>query len=240
MQKVNLTAIIISVVIVIGVLATVSFIFPETPESTIQSSGIAQLTVEPDRAVVYVNVQTTAQTAEDAKNKNTEITNKVLTSLNSLGISKDDIGTENYNIYPEYDYSSGNQKFKGYIATNTIKVESKDFDSIGKVVDAAVNAGALINYINFELSVEKQNEYKKTVLASAAEDARSKAEALATGAGQRLGDLVSISSSDYSYYPYPIFRAEAGVASDAKQAVTDLPARKLDVSATVIAVYEIR
>ncbi len=237
MQKVNYTAIIITALIILGAFGALVYVFP-SQKRTVQATGTSQMTVPPDKAVVYVQVQTTADKAEDAKNKNSEITNKVLSALESLGVDKADIETENYNIYPEYDYMPSGQKFKDYAATNSIKVSVKDFGNVGKVVDASVNAGATINYINFELSTDKQNQYKKTVLSKAAEDAKSKAEAIATGSGQTLGKLISITTSDYSYVPYPLFRADSGVA--VKEAVTNIPSKNLDITATITATYEIR
>ncbi len=239
MQKLNLTAIIVSIIIILGVFGSLSYFFPRQNLRTIESTGIAQFSVSPDEAEVYVQVQTRADTTEAAKNTNAEITNAVFAALEKIKISKDNIETENYNIYPEYDYTTEGQKFKGYAATNSIKITTKDFDNVGKIVDAAVDAGALISYINFDLSLEKQNEYKKTALAKAAQDARSKAEAVAIGSGNKLGKLVSITTSDYNYAPYPIFRAEAGVAFEAAKIATELPSRKLDITASVSARYEI-
>ena len=121
-----------------------------------------------------------------------------------------------------------------------LTLDNWKFDNAGKMVDAVVDSGALVSYINFELSLEKQNEYKKTVLADAARDAKSKAEALASGFGKRVGKLVSVSSSDYNYAPYRLYAMAEGIAADAKQAATNLPSKTLEVTATVSARYEIK
>jgi uncharacterized protein YggE len=240
MQKANTTPIAITAIVVIGVLIALFYIVPrQATENVVEVSGTAQMTVPPDRVVVYVQVETKAVTAEEAKNKNAETTSAVLSALAAVGIEKGDIETENYNIYQDCEWTQTGQKCKGFIANNNIKVTSKDFANVGKVVDAAVNAGGLVSYINFELSLEKQNEYKKEVLMKAAEDAKGKAEAIASGFGKRVGDLVSVSSSDFGYYPYPIF-AKAEGAADARQVATELPSRNLDISASITARYEIR
>lgn len=240
MQKLNWTAIIISLVVVAAVISTVVYLFPRET-NTVDSTGTAKMTVPPDKVVVYLQIETKATTAEEAKNNNADISSKVMTDLDTIGISKTDIETENYNIYQDCEWTQSGQKCKGFIANNNIKISSKDFTNVGKVVDAGVNAGALVSYINYELSTEKQNEYKKTVLSQAGQDAKSKAEAIAAGVGKKIGDLVSVSASDYNYIPYPLFaRAESVGSADAKQVATNLPAKSLEVTATVSAKYELK
>ncbi len=239
-QQLNWTAIIISLIILIGVSGIVYYAVPrQTTENIVDVTGTAQMTVSPDQVVVYAQVLTKAETADAAKNMNAEISEKVLNELKLMGIETKDIETENYNIYQDCEWTQDGQKCKGYAASNSIKIKSKKFDDAGKIVDAVVDSGALVNYINFELSLGKQNEYKKLVLSDAAKDAKSKAEALAGGFGKRVGKLVSVSASDYSYVPYPLFAmTEASVS--AKQAATDLPSKTLEVTATISARYEIK
>ncbi|MEK6886431.1 MAG: SIMPL domain-containing protein [Nanoarchaeota archaeon] len=238
-HQLNWTAIIIALIALVGVIGVVSYVTPST-DNTVDVTGSAQVTVPPDQVVVYAQVLTKAILADDAKNMNSEISEKVINALKAIGIESKDIETENYNIYQDCEWTQIGQSCKGYAASNSIKIKSKEFNNAGKIVDAVVDSGALVSYINFELSLEKQNEYKKTVLADAAKDAKSKAEALASGFGKRVGKLVSVSSSDYSYMPYPIFARAEGAVSDAKQAATNLPSGTLDVTATVSARYEIK
>ena len=111
------------------------------------------------------------------------------------------------------------------------------------MIDAGVDAGASIGYINFELSQEKQNEYKAQALKQAAEDAKIKAESIAEGLGKSIGSIYSISSSDFDYYPWRIYEAtassEAGVA-EAKQAATDIQPGEKDITARVSVVFKLK
>lgn len=243
MAKINWTPIIVTLIIAL-VFAGISGVYlanKYSSERTVSATGMADMTVMPDKAIVYLLVQTSDVSAETAKNQNSEISSDVIIALKALGIADSDIETQNYNIYPQYNWSSGTNDIIGYTVSNEIKVSSDDFENVGKIVDAAVDAGATINYINFDLSTEKQNDYKKLVLANASEDAREKAEAIASGLGKNLGSLISVSSSDYNYYPYPLYRAEmASGASDLKAAVTDISPQKLEVTGSVTVVYAIK
>lgn len=236
MKNLNLTIIIVAILVVLGFLIGIFMI--KGTSQTLTATGNYQMSVMPDEALVYLTIETRSTSADQAKNDNALISQKVLDSLSSLIDSKS-IETENYNIYPEYDWNNGKQTLKGYVASNNIKIKINDFSIIGKVIDSSVDSGALVSYINFELSTAKNNEYKSIALAEASKDAKKKAESIATGLGKKLGSLVSVSSSDYNYMPYPLYRAESSDVA-VKQVATNIQPRSLDISATVNVVYNLK
>lgn len=240
-QEINWTTIAVVAVIVLGFIFAISYLYPkDTSNKTISVTGTAEMKVQPDRVIIYAQVLTRSKdSAEQAKNSNAEISDAVLTALIKAGVNRSDIETSGFSVYPEYDWTQDQgQVLKGYAASNSMKITIADFENAGKIVDAVVDNGGLINSITYDLSTQKANEYKAQVLAEASRDAKSKAEAIATGLGKSLGDVVSVSASDYHYIPYPIYRAEAAGA-DVKQVSTNLPSAKLDVTATVSATYKV-
>lgn len=239
-MKTNIMIVIIVAIIAVAAIVIVNSLTGDE-RNTVSATGNSQLTAEPDKVEISILAQSEKDTAEAAKNKISEITDNVIKGLKLIGISEDEISTENYNIYPQYDWTDGKQRLKGYQASNYIKVKTSKFDLAGKVVDTAVDSGALINYINFELSTQKSNELKTQALAEASKDAKTKAEALASGLDKKLGELVSVSSQDYFYQPYPLFAAREGVAmAEASKVATNLPEGSIDVTAAVSVVYEIK
>ena len=234
--SVKITLIIVGAVILLGLIG-IGIFYDLSPGQTVQANGEAQLKVNPDVISVYFNIQTQGTNATYVKDKNAEISDNVLVALIKLGLERKDIVTESFNIYPDY-YGSN------YRATNQLRVilNANQTDKIGQVIDAGVNAGALISYINFELSLEKQNEYKALALKQAGEDAKKKAAATAAGLGKRLGKLVSVSNSNFNYYPWQIYRNDAMAvgSADAKLASTNIHPGQQDVSAYVSVVYKIK
>lgn len=229
---------ILFLVLVVGILVGYYFL-KEKETRTINVSGNSQISVMPDEVVIYLLIETRNISAQNAKDQNALISEKVLEDLAKIGISKESIETENYNIYLEYDWIGGVQKLKGYVASNYIKITLKEFDKVGKVIDVSVDSGALVNYINFELSNEKMNEYKAMALANASQDAKRKAEAIVFGVGKKLGNVVSISAPEYNYIPYPIYRRETG-EMEVKQIATNIQPKKIEVTASVNVIYEIK
>ncbi|MDD5651042.1 MAG: SIMPL domain-containing protein [Candidatus Nanoarchaeia archaeon] len=241
MKNLNITIIIAVLLIVLGTLFGI-YLLKNNSSNTISASGNYQMSVAPDQVIVYLLIETRSKSADDAKNKNSLISESVLNALSGIGIDKSTIQTENYNIYPEYDWNNGAQTLKDYVTSNNIKIKTNDFGKVGKIVDAAVNAGALVSYINFELTPEKNNQYKSQVLTEASKDAKVKAESIALGLGKKLGSLVSVSSQDYNYMPYPMYTRtdQAAGAMEVKSAVTNIQPKNLDVSASVSVVYNIK
>ena len=233
-EKYIVAIIVIAVVLVGGYLY-----FSSQP--IVSAQGFSSLNVEPDKVSVYLNIETRGATAQEVKDKNAEISDKVLDEMIKLGFERKEIQTLNYNIYPDYDWTSGTQKQRGYIASQQIIVKTNNFDKVAQVVDKSVDAGALVSSINFELSDEKQNSYKAQALEEASKDAEKKAESTAAGLGKKLGRLVSVSSQDF-YYPGPIAyyaRAEGDSGAIAEKAAVNIAPSDIEVTASVSVQYKL-
>ena len=243
-KKVLITGMIVVGVIVLALIVS-GWFNNGSMENTISSTGQSTIKVMPDLVNVYFNVQTTALTAKEASDKNSEIVNKMKDSLISLGFSNEEIKTEGFNVYPNYDWRSGTQKITGYTASHTVTIQIliAEKDKLGSAIDAGINAGAGINYINYELTEENQRSYKIDAIKAATEDATERASALAEGAGQSLGKLVSISTSDFGYSPWMAY-AEAdsgsGTVKSGSEIATSITPSEQEISATVTAIFRIR
>ena len=214
----------------------------QSDKNVISATGIAQTKVKPDQVSIYLSIDILKDTAEQSKDENSIISNKVMASLKELGLKDGDIETLNYNIYPDYDWSKGQQKLKGYRATNSLKIKTKNFDILGKIIDDSVTAGAnRVDSIQFELSPERESAAKKDALERASKDAREKAEATAKGLNVKLGKIVSVTTQDYYYQPYRLF--EGGALTDAKSAVAETPVinpQELETTANVMVSFELK
>lgn len=228
--------------ILIFVILVFAFINSLAYAKTISSTGTATIKVLPDFVSVYFSVDTKGATADEASDKNAEIVSKMKSALLAVGINEDEIKTQNFNVYPNYDYSGSSQRIIGYSASHSLKVEISidEKDKIGSVIDSGVGAGAGISYINYELNEENQKKYKVEAIKAATEDAKIRAEALAEGAGSRLGRLVSISSSEFGYVPWLAASQEVVKGSTGAEITTQITPTEQEISAMVTAVFRIR
>ena len=180
----------------------------------------------------------------DAQKLNAQISANLNDALLSSGISKENIRLASYNSYPLQEWDGNSYKDKGYVVSQQLIVYAENYSSIASIVNLVTSNGALVQSIQFELSQEKQNEYKSKVLKLASEDAKVKAAAIASGQGKGLGRLVSLSSDEFNYYPMPYYNMRDGVSAtdagnEAKLAASNISPSDLDVSSTVKVQYRL-
>jgi len=238
-----LISIIITLIVAGGIILILTNPFSK---NTVSVEGSATIDAMPNLVTIYFNVETSGDTTAEASEANSEIVEELENSLISLGIEKEKIITQNYNIYQDYDWINNKRVEKGYKATHSIKVEisTNETEKIGNIIDAGTQAGAGINYINFELTSELQNQYKAQAMQLAAEDARMKAEAIATGLDKKVGRLVSVSTSNFGYSPWNVYSARGMTledeAQEAKVATTSIQPGEQEIYGQVTAVFKLR
>ena len=250
-QKNYLTAILaIGLVIVAIVLAVNSKIKSNAQEekNRISVSGTSSLTVEPNKAEIYVRITSLEKTAQESKNKNSQTSGNVIKALKKEGVKDKDIETSQYFISPKYEYEEiteinsrkSKQTLVGYEVVNVIKATTQDLEKVGKFVDLAVDSGANeIERVSFGLTKEKEKEVKQQAMIMASNDARDKAVTLATNLEVGLGKPISVSESSFYYQPFE-FNVRGALIEKSSAAETIINPQKIDVSASVSLVYEIR
>lgn len=172
----------------------------------LSTSGQGEAKVTPDRASVMLNVQTRALTVAAAAADNAARTRAVLDAVAKLGLSRDQLSTEGYTVYPEmqYDRNGAAPRVSGYVVTNTVRAETKRPEQAGAIVDAALAAGAnLVNSLTFYAS--SIDEARRQAVGAAVASARADAEAMAKAAGGTLGALVELSTGGPTIPPRPMY-----------------------------------
>lgn len=238
---------IISVTAILITLLIIYTIFQFIPTETISVNGQSQIDVTPDLITINFNLESIEKNATEAKDANQIKYDNLISALTNLEISEEEIKTTNINIYPYYTWENGERKDQGYRATHSIQIElsTEESEKTSNIIDAGVNSGALINYINFELSKELQGETKSEATLKATEDARTKAESIAQGLGKNLGKIVSVTDSNFNYYPWPLYSRDEGTAvaesgTLAKESVQSITPSDQTIYATVNIIYKIK
>jgi hypothetical protein len=250
-NAIAVTAIISGVILLIAILALVT-IKPVSSGNTVTVQGISEIKAMPDLITVYFSIETKGETSAEATENNSAIMEDLTNALIKEGFAKGDIKTESFNVYPNVYWDGTKQKEDGFKASHSVKIELSidELDKLGKVVDAGVNAGAGISYINFELTQEAQNKYKAEALGLAAEDAQVKADSVAAGFGKSAGKLVSVQVSDFGYYPWNVYTAKsydsvAGSSSEedvamARQVAVNIAPSEQEITASISATFRIK
>ncbi len=209
-------------------------------QNAITVSGNAGIETEPDKAEIYVKIETFAESAQDAKDENAEIADNVIKALKRQGIKDKDIETTTFYLAPRYKYDRTKEEnvLQGYTLTNVLRVTTEDIEAAGKLIDTAVDNGANgIERVTFGLTKEKEKEVSALALAKASEVAGDKAKSLAVSLKINLGKIISVQESTFSIIPFEYAKAEMAVAAEAP---TQISPEKVEVTAMVTLAYEIR
>ncbi|HKY73728.1 MAG TPA: SIMPL domain-containing protein [Patescibacteria group bacterium] len=174
-------------------------------QSTFDITGESTVSTAPDKAVVSLGITVNEPTVKQTQDKANTIINSISAELGKLGIEKKDIKTENYSLYPNYDYTAG-QRILGYSVNASLSVSLTDFSKLNQAIDAATSVGAnQIGGISFTLSDEKKKDVENQARKEAIQRAKEKAETLAGLAGMRLGKIVNITETPtFRGGPYPM------------------------------------
>lgn len=189
--------------------AAVGFVVtrPDYSERTFSVTGEGEAVGIPDVGKFTFSVLTEGGLdLSVTQSDNSERTNKVTAYLKQNGVGDEDIKTENYSVYPRYQYYSCREggicppeQIVGYSVNHTLSVEIRNLENAGGLLSGVIQNGAnSVSQLTFE--VDDPTTVKAEARMKAVEDAKAKAKALAEAGGFRVGKLVSISVEDAQPY----------------------------------------
>jgi len=208
---------------------------PVPIQPRISTTGTGEAHVTPDRATIFVGVQSRAATAAAAAADNARRQRAVLDTLRALGLPSTQLSTVNYNVSPEmqYNQTTGTSRVTGYVVSNSVRAEVRRLNDVARVIDAALAKGA--NEISsLQFSSSKADSARRAALADAVANARAEAEVLARAAGGRLGDLIELTTAMSPIRPVPEM-AMARMAASAPP--TPIEPGQQSISASVTALW---
>jgi uncharacterized protein YggE len=158
---------------------------------TLSVRGEAILQVPADKVTVSIGVVTESPKAKQAMQENSETMERVIESLETLGLKKKDYQTRQFNIHPIWSPRPRNAdkdwktEIIRYRVTNTLEASTKQLDLVGELINAATNAGANnIHSIQFGLSNPRQN--RSEAIEQAIANARMDADTAAAASGIKI------------------------------------------------------
>lgn len=206
--------------------------------TTFDVSGEGRVSVTPDVASISVGIRAQGSTVKAAQDQINSVIDKVSEAIKGLGIDKKDIQTTSYSIYPDYDYSGGSQRVKGYSASTNLSVKVRNIDKINSVIDAATANGANeISGINFEVNDKEKAENEAR--SKAVSEAKKKAENAAGIARFKLGRIINY-SENFGDFPEPISMGATALEGKAQGSPTQIEPGSSEVKVIVTLSYEIQ
>ncbi len=156
----------------------------------IEVTGQGAVPVAPDRAQTDFAVETRADNAGEASSANAESMSRVVGALRALALPGLTIETFGYTLRPEYAYPTVNgvrtRVIEGYTALNHVRVAVDDVAAAGRIIDAAIGAGAN-RVASLAFLATDPAEARQRALTQAVSQARQEAETIARALGRELG-----------------------------------------------------
>lgn len=193
--------------------------------SSFNVEGSASLEAIPDQAEVTLGI-TLAGTDIASTQDKVNVTIKTITDqLKKQGVNSENITTQNYQVYPEYNYELEPATVNGYRVSTNLHVEIDDLSKVSEVIDTATANGAnQVGGIQFTLSDELEKTLTKQARMEAIENAKENARELSSLAGMRLGRIINITESRGGGVQPPIaFARSEMMAMDAGGGIAPTP-----------------
>jgi uncharacterized protein YggE len=196
----------------LSVTLSAAALIAQTTPRTVTATGSATIAVSPDQAQLEVGVVTNAATAQDSAQQNATVTTAVIAALKAVLGSTGSTQTASYSVSPRYSNNPGQPSvIIGYTTSNMLRATTVDLSILGKLIDAANEAGA--NSVgNLSFGLQDPEPRVLLALSQATRQAMTHAGAIASGLGTQLGQVVSAQQS-VAYSPVILPTAGATAAA---------------------------
>jgi uncharacterized protein YggE len=156
----------------------------------IATTGRGEVHVAPDQARLQIAVETRSSSASTAAADNATRLTRTIAAVRAAGIDSAQISTAGYSVATDYD---GKGRPSGFVVRNGLRIEVRRIADVGKIIDAALGAGATqVSGVQFFRS--NLQDSRRSALSLAVAEARRDAEVLAGAAGGTLGKLIFLTS----------------------------------------------
>ena len=214
------------------------------PLRTVSVTGESSVTATPDEATVRFGIVSEAETAEQARSKNAQSAKSAMNAVRELDVPDEKMRMESLRLQPRREYNSKTREHenKGYEATRQVVVELSDLKQLPQLVTNVVQNGAnRVDGISYGLS--DRSSVRNEALRKAAQNAREKADLLATTLAAELGPVQQVQEQSFGV-DQPTPRVEMQFAKAARDEAAPKPdayaAGEIEVNATVQVTFVLR
>lgn len=161
------------------------------------ATGTGRVRARPDTATVALGTEARAVSLTDASVQVDRTMRDIVARLKGLGVRDADVQTASYRIDPIAEAPTPSvlgARIVGYRVANVVHVRTRDVAALGRLVDAAVAAGATV-VRDLHFAVDDARPAEAQARALAVQNAHEQARQLAAAAGVRLGRPLAISEA---------------------------------------------
>jgi uncharacterized protein YggE len=186
-------------------------------DRTIISSGIGEVSAEPNMAEINLQLEAIDLDGNRAKSDVDERFNRFLTAIIRLDLGGSNVVASTLKLTPNYEYRKQIRVFTGYRASRNVAVTLQRLDLLNELMDIVLASG--VDHIGrIQLMVTDEEKYQGLAQQRAIADSKQKATILAKAYGATLGPIKQIQyKGAASHLPQPQYR----LASMSRSAMQD-------------------
>lgn len=184
---------------------------PDAPHIVV--TGEHEIRAVPDIVTLSLSIADTGFEVAKAQNSIETKSKKLLTSLEALGIAKEDISSAQLQITPHYNWNNSAQIYAGTEVSRTVEVTLRDLSRYDELIRSIIDAG-VAQIHSTRLSSSKEKKFREEALRGAILDGLEKAQIMVAHLPEKIGSVYSIASQTAGE---PFLQARFQVAETAKQ-----------------------
>lgn len=211
--------------------------------STIRVIGEATASAAPDKATLRFGIVTLHEDPEEARRLNAEASRRAMNVVRTLIDDERRLRLESLRLQPAREYDPEGRRYVdlGFEAVRDVVVDVRDLEVLPTLVARIVQEGAnRLHGVSYEL--QDQDEVQHVALERAIDNARAKAEIMASALGVVVGRVLTVAEQDGGR-PIPLMRdtmMEYAAARAAEPEPEAYAPGDIEVRKTVEVVFAIR
>lgn len=184
---------------------------PDVPHILV--TGEYEIRATPDILTLSLSIAETGFEVAEAREKIELRSKQLISSLETLGIAKEDINSAQLQITPHYNWNNRVQIYAGTEVARTVEVTLRDLTRYDQLIRSIIDAG-VAQIHSTRLSSSKEKKLREDALRGAIQDGLAKAQLMVAHLPEQVGPIYSISSQTAGP---PILQARFQMAESADQ-----------------------
>ncbi len=164
---------------------------PDVPHIAV--TGEYEIRATPDIITLSLSIAETGFEVAKARNSIENRSKKLITSLEALGIAKEDISSAQLQITPHYNWNNSAQIYAGTEVSRTVDITLRDLSRYDELIRSIIDAG-VAQIHSTRLSSSKEKKFQEDAMRGAIQNGLEKARIMVAHLPEQIGPVFSIAS----------------------------------------------
>ena len=184
---------------------------PDVPHIVV--TGECEIRAVPDIVTLSLSIAETGFEVAKARDSIETRSKKLITSIEALGITKEDISSAQLQITPHYNWNNSAQIYAGTEVSRTIEITLRELSRYDELIRAIIDARVAQIHAT-RLSSSKEKTFREDAMRGAIQDGLAKAQIMVAHLPEKIGPIYSIANQAIGE---PLLQARFQMADTAKQ-----------------------